>query len=219
MDLKKITIYRLTHINNVSHIIKHGITHKKSLQANENFITIGDLSLIKNRSTRLITIDNGTDDNIKNCKTVIIGDLIPFYFGTKMPMLYVVQNGGNFVEKPTSAEDIVYVACSLSKIIDSNAVFYFSDGHATDGLTTFYDKTHIQNLPKIVDWKAVTAPYWGGQENLDLKRKKQSEFLVQHDLSPATIIGFGCFNDFAKNKLIGFNVDIDKIKIIPKAYF
>jgi hypothetical protein len=54
---------------------------------------------------------------------------------------------------------------------------------------------------------------------LDIKRKKQAEFLVKDDLSPDLITGFGCYDDKARNKLIMMGVDSKKIKVIPKAYF
>jgi len=68
-----------------------------------------------------------------------------------MPVLYVIQHGGNFAPQATSAEDIIYIACSVYKIINLNLKFYFSDGHATDMLTTFYNKEEIQNIDKIID--------------------------------------------------------------------
>jgi hypothetical protein len=37
-----------------------------------------------------------------------------------MPMLYVIQNGGNFVPSATPAEKIVYLVCSLNKIISAD---------------------------------------------------------------------------------------------------
>ncbi len=134
-------------------------------------------------------------------------------------MLYVAQNGGNFVEKATPPSDIIYLACSISKIISSNISYFFSDGHATDMLTSFYDATKIIELVKIIDWEAVNAPYWGGNENLNLKRKKQAEFLIYGDLSPDFIIGFGCYNENVKFKLISFGINEDKIKVIPQAYY
>lgn len=59
----------------------------------------------------------------------------------------------------------------------------------------------------------------GGQENLNIKRKKQAEFLVAGDLSPNLIIGFGCYNDDAKKRLTGLGIKEEKIKIIPNAYY
>jgi hypothetical protein len=135
-----------------------------------------------------------------------------------MNRLYIIQVGGNFVEK-TSPWDIVYIICKIVDIIASGALFYFSDGHATDYFTTFYDQSQLVNLPNIVEWNAITAPYWGGTENLDLKRKKQAEFLIGSDVAPQYILYFGCYNAAAKNKLIAMGIDNDKIKIVPNAYY
>lgn len=123
------------------------------------------------------------------------------------------------MQNPNSPENIVYVACSLQAIVQYEPDFYFSDGHATDMLTTFYDSSKINQLPEIIDWDAVKAVYWGGQENLDIKRKKQAEFLIYEDLPIDVIAGFGCYNDIAKKKLIKFGINEESIKIIPKAYF
>jgi len=134
-------------------------------------------------------------------------------------MLYVTQQGGNFVERATDPVNIIYLGCSLSKIISAKLNFYFTDGHATDMLTSFYDKSKINELDNIIDWEAVKSSYWGGVENLNIKRKKQAEFLVSGDLSPDLIVGFGCYNEKAKTKLISLGVIEDKIKIIPQAYY
>lgn len=217
MNLSQVKIYRILHIENIPHVLTNGITHKNSPNANLNFVGIGDVSLIKNRSTRQVNVDNGKTFN--TIETIILGDFTPFYFGVKMPMLYVVQHGGNFVQQANKPEDIVYVACSVKSIADSDLRYYFSDGHATDFLTTFYNKDKINQLPQIVDWSAIKTPYWGGQENLNIKRKKQAEFLVQGDIQTDFIIGFGCYNETAKQKLMEFGVNEQLIKVIPNAYY
>jgi hypothetical protein len=134
-------------------------------------------------------------------------------------MLYVAQRGGNFVEKATLATDIVYVVCSLKDIVDSEIVYYFTDGHATDNLTTFYNYEKIDDLETILDWTAIKSSYWSGNENLNLKRKKQAEFLIQNDLNSKFISRFGCFNKSAKAQLQEMGIEADKIKEIPQAYF
>jgi len=218
MDLAKINVYRITHIDNIEHVLQNGITHRNSPNHNPNYITIGDLNLINTRDTKQVTVDNGNFLDF-NASTITLGDFIPFYFGVKMPMLYVIQNGGNFVIKSTSASQIVYMVCSISRIIKRHEDYYFSDGHATDSLTSFYDKTKLNELGKIIDWGAIKASYWGGQDNLNIKRKKQAEFLVSGDLAPDLIIGFGCFNNTAKNKLVDLSVHEGKIRVIPNAYY
>lgn len=218
MELENIKIYRMTHIDNIDHVLAYGITHKNSPNYNPNFTIIGDQSLIDTRSTKEVYVDNGDFLNVSASK-IILGDFIPFYFGIKMPMLYVIQVGGNFVEKATRPEEIVYLVCSITNIINSDNVYYFTDGHGTDNYTTFYDSSMINSLPKIIDWSAVKASFWGGQENLNIKRKKQAEFLVSKDLPPSFLFGFGCYNELAKQKLISAGIDESKIKIIPNAYY
>ncbi len=218
MKLSEIYIYRLTHINNVKHILSYGITHSDSKYKNPNYVNIGDMSLINTRKDKKVIVDNGLH-HCNNKKTITLGDFIPFYFGVRMPMLYVAQIGGNFVEKATKAEDIVYIACSLEKLIIDNINFYFSDGHATDILTSFYYKDQINKINEIIDWNAVKTKYWGGNENLDIKRKKQAEILVSKDVNAEFISGFVCYNASAKEKLVSLGVSDKIIKIIPQSYF
>lgn len=218
MDLEDIKVYRLTHIDNLPHILDSGITHRSSPNRNPDFAAIGDISLISTRNNKQVIVNNG-DFLYMNAPSITLGDFIPFYFGVKMPMLFVIQNGGNFVHQATPANDIIYLVCSIGKIIKNHKSYYFSDGHATDNLTTFYDNTKGKDLPGIIDWNSVKSSYWGGQLNLNTKRKKQAEFLISEDLSPNLILGFGCYNDVAKKKLIDIGIDEKKIKVIPKAYY
>ena len=208
----------MVHVQNIPHILLNGITKKDSPNSNPNFRSIGDLSLIDTRSTKMVRVDNG-DYAIDNPEVICLGDFIPFYFGIRMPMLYVMQNGGNFVEQATPPENIVYLACSLTKIIETNMGYYFSDGHGTDNLTSFYEKEKITSLSEIVDWNCVRAIFWGGQENLNIKRKKQAEFLASTDVPPECILGFVCYNQAAKDRLLEMGIPNEKIKIRPSAYY
>lgn len=211
MTIDEICLYRMTHIENIPHILQYGVVHHSSPNRNPNYISIGDKSLINFRSTKSVPVGN---------YSIVLGDFIPFYFGVRMPMLYVIQLGGNYVEKARKAEEIVYVAVSLKKIIESNLLFYFSDGHAIDFLTTFYDRTSIDALPSIIDWNAVKSLIWSGDGiPTDIKRRKQAEFLVKQDLSPDFIIGFVCYDNKAKNQLISYGIDEQKIKVFPNAYY
>ena len=118
------------------------------------------------------------------------------YFGVRMPMLYVVQHGGNYVPHPTKARDIVYVVVSIDKILkDGNISFFFSDGHATDYLTKFYTKDDIQQISEILDRKAILARQWSGENiDRDIKRRKQAEFLVKAERTKSFLDGF--YSDF-----------------------
>lgn len=218
MNLDQVYIYRMTHIDNIPHILKHGITHATDPKANPAYKPIGDQSLITNRKAKKIFVDNGDYWNL-NAEEIILGDFIPFYFGIKMPMLYVIKHGGNLVNQSISSEKIVYLACRLKEVIIASPEFYFTDGHAMDAMTSTYDSKKINELPKIIDWTAVKTAYWGGHENLDVKRKKQAEFLCGQRIPSKIIKGFVCYNELAKNNLIAYGIAEEQIKIYPKAYF
>jgi hypothetical protein len=210
-NISNIFLYRMTHIQNIPHILTYGITHKSSKKSNKDYVGIGDTSLIDYRSTKHIKIED---------VTLTLGNLTPFYFGIKMPMLYVIQHGGNSTPKNLRTGDIVYIVVSLKKIIEDNTLnYYFSDGHATDGLTNFFSKKDINKLPDIIDWKAIVAPYWGGGENLEIKTRKQAEFLVSGDISRDYIFCYLCHDDDAKRVIMSFGVPEEKIRIYPKAYY
>lgn len=205
-------IYRMTHIENIPHILQYGITHRLSRYANPDYRPIGDVSLIDFRAHKEVLIGQ---------ESIVLGDYIPFYFGVRMPMLYVMQHGGNYVPQPTKPENIVYVVVSIQYIVNDNQmIYFFTDGHATDSFTSFYTKQDIDRLSEILDWHAIVARQWSGENiDRDLKRRKQAEFLVKNDIPVRYIIGYVCYNQAAKDKLIGWQIPENKIRVFPEAYY
>lgn len=218
MDLSDIFVYRMTHIENIKHILEYGITSIYSDNKNNDYKNIGDTSLIEARNSKEIKVGLMVDYLI-NPKTIKLGDYIPFYFGIKMPMLFVSQKGGNFTEKVTIPNNIIYLKCSLKKLISLKNEYYFSDGHPTDNFTTFYDSSKINELPNIIDWEAINKKYWAGNENLLLKRKKQAEFLIKGDLPLDVIFEYGCFDEKSKEYLVKLGISSNTIKVVPNAYY
>lgn len=204
--LDKTYLFRMTHIENIPHILQFGITHSTSANANPNFRPIGDRSLIATRNNYIL--NNGK----------LLGEYIPFYFGVRTPMLYVVQKGFNMVP-PTPAEDIVYCVSSVQKIADLNLGFIFTDGHAVDGFTSQYTNPDINNIKTIIDWSAVNAKYWRDDNDLDLKRRKEAEFLVLGDISTNGILGYIVYNENSKNKMVEYGVNATSISVKPGYYF
>lgn len=204
-DLNKIYLYRMIHIENIPHVLQNGLTHSTSPNANQNYIPIGDGSLIKTRGNFIL--QNGN----------YLGDYIPFYFGARMPMLLVVQTGFNVT--PTSPEDIVYCVTSVQKIIDLNLDFVFTDGHAVATYSKQYSKDDIQDIDTIIDKDAIKAKYWKDDNDLDKKRRKEAEFLVLGDINTNAILGYLVYNEYAKTKLIKFGVDETIILINPNYFF
>lgn len=205
-------IYRMTHIENIPHILQYGITHHHSPNANSHYRSIGDRSLIDFRANKEINIGS---------ECIVLGDYIPFYFGIRMPMLYVIQHGGNCVPQATKAEEIVYVVVSLAQIIeDEKITYYFTDGHATDSFTNFYTRQDISHLQEKLDIQAITSRIWSGENiDRDLKRRKQAEFLVKNDIPPEYIIGYVCYNQSSKERMINWKIPENIIKVFPQAYY
>ncbi|PVD51080.1 DUF4433 domain-containing protein [Terrimonas sp.] len=206
-DLNKIYVYRITHVQNIPHMLQHGITHIHSANSNKNYLPIGDGSLIKSREA--FQLPNGNS----------LGRYIPFYFGVRMPMLYVIQKGFNGVT-PVAAKDIVYCVCSVAGIVHAGIDFVFTDGHAIDGFTSFYTPAEANNMDSIVDFKAVQAQYWKTDTDLDLKRRKEAEFLAAGDITPDAIIGFVVYNqETALSVQIMPGLTTQKIIVKPNYYF
>jgi hypothetical protein len=206
VDFSKKYLYRMIHIENIPHVLEYGITHRNSTSANLNFIPIGDNSLINRRNTYIL--NNGS----------ILGDYIPFYFGTRSPMLYVIQHGFNGVSK-TTPENIIYCVTSITKIIDSEIEFMFTDGHAIDSFSTEYSKDQINNIDNLIDYNAINAFDWKDENDLDKKRRKEAEFLLSQDLPPSYILGYICYNENSKSKLLEYGIDVNKIVVKPNCYF
>lgn len=205
-DYSKIYLYRMTHIENIPHVLQYGITHASSPNANPVFAPIGDMSLIKTRGK--FVLNNGK----------LLGHYIPFYFGARMPMLFVIQKGYNMV-KPTPAEDIVYCVSTVEQILANKLEYIFTDGHAVDAFSTQYGMGDIGNIDNILDKKAIGAKYWNDENDLDLKRKKEAEFLVVGDIPVTVVLGYLVYNETAKQKLLNFGVQEAMIHIKPQNYF
>lgn len=206
VDLEKVYLFRMLHIDNVNHVLEFGLTKVDSPNANPNYKAIGDSSLISSRNFHFLPNGN------------TLGNYIPFYFWTRMPMLYVIQKGFNGV-KATSPQDIVYCVTSVSQIVKMKLPFIFTDGHAVDAFSSVYDSKDLDNLEEILDFKTIKDPFWKDPKDLDKKRRKEAEFLVETDMPPSAIGAFVVYNQTAKDRLVELGVNLEKIFTISQNYF
>lgn len=197
--------YRMTHIDNVPYILDKGFVLPTSPEASPNYVNIGDLSVIAKRKE-------------KNEQGYRLSNYIPFYFGPRSPMLYVIQCGGNGVRR-RRPEEIVYCVIKIDALITSNIQGVFTDGHALDVLSKFYPSSELVNLNKHVRVEDVYEMYWKDDESdLDLKRRKEAELLIEDHLSPDLIAGLVVYNEDAKNRLNNLGVK-KKIIVVQTFYF
>jgi hypothetical protein len=187
--------------------LKYGFVHKNSEYADPNYVPIGDSSVIASRDDRAIY------------KDYKIGDCIPFYFGPRSPMLYVIQHGYNNVVR-YNAEDLVYAVIRLDDIVAHNIKCVFTDGHALDLLTTTYTSDKLSMIDDIISYSDVYATNWANSENdRDLKRRKEAELLLIDELPPQYIRGFAVYNEKAKQQILEYSIDAAKIAVRPNYYF
>ena len=80
---------------------------------------------------------------------------------------------------------MVYIVCRIKDIVAQCPVWCFTDGHAKNKLTEFYND--IKDLIHV-DWEIVSTQFWGNDEaNMDRMRRKQAEFLVK-DCVPVSCV-------------------------------
>ena len=198
--------FRLVHIQNIPHVLQYGFVHKDSVYADPNYVPIGDAAIIRVRSSRQL---NGRYS---------VGDYIPFYFGPRSPMLFVIQHGYNGV-KQYNPEELVYCVIKLEDIVSSTIDCVFTDGHALYFITKLYDKSRLKDVNQIISYEDVYTANWVNEDDRDLKRRKEAELLLKDELPSQFIKGFVVYNNKACEKLQSYGVQPSQIAIRPSYYF
>ena len=197
--------FRISHIDNIPHIVRNGIVKADSPLRDEHYVSIGDRQIIRVRGEMVV-------------KGYKISDYIPFYLGPRSPMLYVIQHGYNGVQR-VDAENVVYLVVRLDELVSNDVDCIFTDGHALSSLTNYYTKDKLPIIDKIVRYDDVYSSRWDSDTDLDLKRRKEAELLIKNDLPVQFIKGFVVYNEQAKVKLMAMGVDSVKIAVRPEYYF
>lgn len=196
-------IYRMTHISNIPHILDVGFVHVDSPKASPHYISIGDSSMIRARADR-------------DAAGMTLDKYIPFYFGPRSPMLFVIQKGFNGVAKRLP-NDIVYCVLRLDAVVESNLRFIFTDGHAADHITKIFQRDEIGKIDNIISYDDVYAQFWN--EDADAKRKKEAELLFLDEVPASLISGYVVYDEEAKQHLISYGIPDEKIVIKTNFYF
>ena len=175
-------IFRLIHFDNLEWTLKNGMYSQNSGHIDPNFVNIGDTNLIQQRETYQVRVNppNGT-----------LGDYIPFYFAGHSPMLLNIKTGARGIQK-RDQKDLVYVVCKVNRITENCPEWCFTDGHAKNNLTKFYNNLDQLNT---LDWETINSQYWHNTEDdYDKMRRKQAEFLVKAHVPIECICGLIVLN-------------------------
>jgi len=108
-----------------------------------------------------------------------LDDYVPFYLANRSPMLYSIHTG--YVEGYTGGQQqVIYLVSTVEKVIAGDRRWAFTDGHAVEEVTDFYD--NLDDLSKV-DWRLIEHWSWKSTEtDPDRKRRKQAEFLVHRSV-------------------------------------
>ncbi len=205
----QIWLYRMTHIDNLPHILRHGLVDASSPNADPDFRAIGDRSLIGVRK----------DLDAPNPPGGKFSQYIPFYLGHRSPMLYQIATGYEGVEKIPQS-DIVYIVIPHDCIIKNGLEWFYTDGHARHGMTQFYtDELGFDAL----DWDSIYANQWNNtEEDPDRQRKKQAEYMIKDSVPVDCFAYFLTFDEQCKQKVESLQASAQTavpVKISKQAYY
>lgn len=170
------TIYHITHIDNLPGILAQG----------------GLWCDRRRLSMHLATVDIAHDDlKMRRLSTTVpvagkgcLGDYVPFYLANRSPMLYSIHTG-HVAGYRGGQSNVIYLCSSAERVAQSTTNWCFTDGHAVEAVTGFYDR--LDDLGKL-DWDVIQSWSWRNRDaDFDRKRRKQAEFLV-HDFFPWSLV-------------------------------
>lgn len=181
-------VFRITHIDNMPWIMKHGLHCRTSPVQDPTFRTIGDPDLILKRTARQVPA--GRRGGLSN--------YVSFYFTPFSPMLYKIKTGHGVPAVPMS--DIVILATSLPRCVETETEFVFIDRHAY--LVTARYFTDLKHLDQI-DWKLIASRDFKRDTNRpDKVERYQAEALIYRHVPISTLLAIICYCPAAESRIL-----------------
>ncbi|MDH6100191.1 DUF4433 domain-containing protein [Anabaenopsis sp. FSS-46] len=180
-----ISIYHITHINNLPSILKSGelMAHSRLRQETIQYQDIAHGHIQDRRSMTLVPCGAGGT----------LHNYVPFYFAPRSPMLYAIHknNVGQYRDGQTPILHLV----SSAEAVAAKLSFVFTDGHAIIQNTGFFADLEDLYTDGVIDWKIMRTRSWRDTaEDGDRKRRRQAEFLVHQFLPWELIEEIGVIN-------------------------
>lgn len=175
LDARHARIFRITHVDNVRWILKHGLHCKNSTVRDPDFRRIGNEELIAKRTTRTVQCSSGGT----------LSDYVPFYFTPRSPMLLNIKTGYNGVTKVPNSEIAILVS-SLYKLREAGHPFVFTDRHAYLRTASFYEG--LEDIDKV-DWTLLqSGDFRRNPDDPDKFARYEAEALIHRHL-PVSLLG------------------------------
>jgi hypothetical protein len=201
--------YRITHRDNLMHLLQHGLICKDHINASSEFVQIGNNEIIDVRSLTPVAIAGYGN----------IGEYVPFYFTSRSTMLFNILTGyyHPFVPK-REKDEIIIIRCRIADLAKLPR-WFFTNGQANDYETTHFND--LKNLDKI-DWDSIqNSIFTKSDGDYDRPRRYQAEFLVHSEIPIQYVESFSVYNQemksWVENKIMGSGLEIPVH--IHKPYF
>lgn len=205
---EKALIFRITHIENVPWILRHGLHSRSSPVRDPNFRAIGLLDLIEKRKHRTVDMPPGGT----------LSDYVPFYFTPSSLMLYKIVTGHG-VERVPRDEIVIFVA-SLRDLRRNGVDFVFTDRHAKLEAAQF--SGDLDDLARI-DWIALsTRDFRADPDHPEKKERYQAEALIHRHLPVERLQGMICYGRTQAARLAELVVRAGRVTPVvtrPSYYF
>jgi len=152
-------LYHITHINNLSSILKYGVlSHNQAHQQ----CALTDIS------NQQVNARRSTNDPIYHRS---LHNYVPLYFNPLNPMSFVRRE---------FAEQLVILKLDRHLLLKPNRLF--TDGNAACHHTQFFNQ--LENLDQL-DWRCLNSRYWN--DYIDGKRTRCSEVLIHKHIPISAI--------------------------------
>ena len=165
-------IYHFTHRDNLASILASGglVCDRLCLDGGLTTRSIAYSRLKRQRMRTAVEVPPGGT----------LGDYVPFYFGTRSPMLLTYKDG-NVTGKQENQDEIIYLATTVEHIINRRLQYVFTDGHPVKEPRAFFN--NIADLNQV-DMRLMTQRDWYDTDSdNDRMRRRQAEFLVYQQVS------------------------------------
>lgn len=175
MDLRRVKLYHLTHVNNLDAIFGTGRLFCKNEMLRRN-LPYTSIALEGIQETRHLF-------QVPAPPYGTLHDYFPFFFASKPPMLYKINHGG-VTGYQDGQDPLVYLVSCVQNIDDDWMLNYvFTEGHAIMKRSHYF--TNPADLDKV-NWD-VMKPHALWSNDDERRRQRQAEFLV-HGSVPISVI-------------------------------
>jgi hypothetical protein len=203
--------YRITHIQNLRHILDKGIVAKNHPAASTDYLQIGNPEIIDVRSVMPVKLEGYGN----------IGDYVAFYFTPKSMMLYNIITGFRAPLVPKrNREEILVIRCIIERLATGSS-WFFTDGQGNDAVTNHFND--LKDLDKL-DWLAIQQGNFSkGDGDYDRARRYQAEFLVYGDVPVTSIESLNVYSQTSANYVNGLltakNITNIAVNVQPHYFF